>query len=192
LPPAPSNIGVEVTERAIVLTWIAPVSALETPPVAFNVYAKEPTPLNPEPLSTPRFDAGPFRFGVEQCFVVRSVQVVQNVRIESDASSEACVTPRDTFPPAQPKGLTAIAGPDGISLSWTANTEQDLAGYLVLRGEESGTTLQTLTPAPIRDTNYRDTAVTPGVTYVYRIVAVDGATPPNASPQSDPERATAR
>ena len=193
LPPAPANIGVDYTERAIVLTWIAPVNTLGTPPIAFNVYSKEPTaPLNPAPLSTPRFETGPVRFGVEQCFVVRSAQVVQNVRIESDPSGEACVTPRDTFPPAPPKGLTAIAGPDGISLSWTASTEPDLAGYIVMRGEESDTALQRLTPDPIRDTNYRDTAVSPGVTYVYRVVAVDTATPPNASPQSDPERATAR
>ena len=61
-----------------------------------------------------------------------------------------------------------------------------------MRGEAADTALQRLTPDPIRDTNYRDTAVSPGVTYVYRVVAVDTATPPNPSPQSDPERATAR
>ena len=84
-----------------------------------------------------------------------------------------------------------VAGPDGVSLSWDANAEEDLGGYIVLRGESSGETLQALTE-PIRETNYRDTAVKPGVEYVYRLVAVDKATPVNTSAQSEPARVTAR
>ena len=42
-----------------------------------------------------------------------------------------------------------------MNLSWDANTEADLAGYLVLRGEAPGDTLQPLTPAPITGTSLR-------------------------------------
>ena len=49
-----------------------------------------------------------------------------------------------------------------------------------------------ITPTPIRETTYRDTTVTPGVRYVYAIVAVDRATPPNMSPQSTRVEETAR
>ena len=75
---------------------------------------------------------------------------------------------------------------------WDANTEADLAGYLVLRATSADETLQPLTPAPIRDTVYRDTTVTAGAEYVYVVVAVDSAPTPNRSKPSSPVRVTAR
>jgi fibronectin type 3 domain-containing protein len=63
---------------------------------------------------------------------------------------------------------------------------------VVLRGEAPGATLQALTPAPIRETNFTDTTVTPGVRYVYAIVAVDKAATPNMSPQSVRQEELAR
>jgi hypothetical protein len=77
-----------------------------------------------------------------------------------------------------------VAGDGVMNLGWDANTERDLAGYLVLRGEAPGATLQALTPAPIRETTYKDTTVKPGVRYTYAVVAVDTAMPPNTSAQA--------
>ena len=102
------------------------------------------------------------------------------------------MTPVDTFPPAAPKGLAAVSGSAAINLIWDANTEADLGGYVVLRGEAPGDTLQPLTPQPIRETRYRDTTVQPGARYVYAIVAVDRASPPNRSAQSNKVEETAR
>lgn len=195
---APAGLDVQYDERTFVVTWLPQVASPPDAPaaevVAFNVYAGGGrTPLNAAPITETRFEHGPVRFGADQCFVVRSVRTVQNVRIESGPSEPRCVSTRDTFPPAAPKGLQIVAGTEGISLSWDANTEEDLAGYIVLRGEGPDETLQALLSEPIRDTNYRDTAVKPGVTYVYRLVAVDKAVPdPNTSTQSEPARVTAR
>ena len=193
---APAGLDVQYDERTFVVTWLPPVASPADEPgaeaIAFNVYGGGgSTPLNAAPIVETRFEHGPVRFGTDQCFLVRSVRTVQNVRIESGPSEPRCVSTRDTFPPAAPKGLQGIAGTEGISLSWDANTEEDFAGYIVLRGEAPDETLQALTE-PIRDTNYRDTAVKPGVTYVYRLVAVDKAAPPNTSAQSEPARVTAR
>jgi hypothetical protein len=44
----------------------------------------------------------------------------------------------------------------------------------------------------MRETSYKDAAVTPGTRYVYAIVAVDGASPPNSSDQSARVEETAR
>jgi hypothetical protein len=78
-------------------------------------------------------------------------------------------------------------------LIWEPNAEPDLAGYLVLRGEAPGDTLQPLTPAPIVEARYRDAAVTAGVRYVYAIIAVDNRFPiPNLSAPSTQEEETAR
>ena len=108
------------------------------------------------------------------------------------ASPVTCVTPKDTFPPAAPKSLAAVAGPGAISLIWDANEEADLAGYVVLRGEAPGAELRAITSEPIRETTYRDTTVQPGVRYVYAVVAVDRATPQNVSAQSNRVEETAR
>jgi fibronectin type 3 domain-containing protein len=69
-------------------------------------------------------------------------------------------------------------------LIWEPNTEKDLAGYLVLRGE-SGGPLSPLTKEPIQETTYRDTTVRPGTTYEYAVVAVDNAPTPNRSDYSN-------
>jgi hypothetical protein len=64
---------------------------------------------------------------------------------------------------------------------------------VVLRGEVPGDTLLPLTPRPLAEARYRDTAVTPGVRYVYAVVAVDNRFPvPNMSAASTPVEETAR
>ena len=102
------------------------------------------------------------------------------------------MTPRDTFAPAAPKGLSIVAGTGTMNLGWDANTEPDLAGYVILRGEAPGDTLQPLTPAPIAATSYEDKTVKAGVRYVYAIVAVDKASPSNRSAPSARVEETAR
>jgi hypothetical protein len=124
---------------------------------------------------------------------VRTVRTVGGtLLVESEPTDPVCVKPADTFAPAAPTGLAAVSGEGAISLIWEANAEPDLAGYLILRGESPGETLQPLTPEPVRDTTYRDTSVRPGVRYVYAVVAVDTAAPRNVSPQSNRVEETAR
>jgi len=77
-------------------------------------------------------------------------------------------------------------------LIWDANTEPDLAGYIVLRGEAPGDTLQAITKEPVTSTRYRDESVRPGTRYVYAVVAVDRAVPQNVSAPSDRVEETAR
>jgi hypothetical protein len=191
-PPPPTSLAAKFTESAVTLAWLPPVGEFTAPPT-FNVYAADGgAPLNPSPLATPAFERPGIELGKEQCFVVRTVVMAGTVAVESVPSERACMTPTDVFPPAAPKGLSAVAGSGVISLIWDANTESDLGGYVVLRGEAPGDTLQPLTPSPIRDTTFRDTTVKPGVRYVYAVVAVDRATPPNTSAQSVRVEETAR
>jgi hypothetical protein len=191
----PSSVAATLpTESAIVVDWTPPVAEPGGTPLAFNVYRRESpaAPMNPAPLTDVKFEVRSVEYGKEQCFVVRTVQSVENVTIESDASAAACLIPVDKFPPAQPKGLRGLAEDGAVNLVWEPNGEPDLAGYLILRGEGEGATLQPLTPQPIKDANYRDTSVKAGVRYIYAVVAVDQAQPRNQSVPSTEEAVTAR
>ena len=70
------------------------------------------------------------------------------------------------------------------------SSDADLAGYLVLRGTAGDDTLQPITDAPIKGTQYVDLKITPGVRYAYAVVAVDAAG--NRSAASMRDEATAR
>lgn len=192
-PPAPSAVTARATESAVVLAWTPPPLTPEGDVVQFNVYGVDANaPANPSPVAAPPFERGGVEFGKEECFVVRSVMTTRGATIESAPSEKVCLTPADTFPPAAPKGLQAIASAGAINLIWDAGTESDIGGYVVLRGEAPGDKLQALTPSPIQDTTFKDTTVKAGVRYVYAIVAVDKATPPNVSAQSNRAEETAR
>jgi hypothetical protein len=189
-PPPPAALTATFTESAIVLAWTPPDAV--TPAPSYNVYKPEAAdPINAEPVSGVQYDRTGVSFGTEECFAVRAVQKVAGIDIQSDPVS-VCVTPRDTFAPAAPKGLSVVAAPGTMSLSWDRNNEPDLGGYLVLRGEAAGDTLQPLTPAPVAGTSFEDKTVTAGVRYAYAVVAVDQAEPPNRSAQSARVEETAR
>ena len=147
-----------------------------------------PQPLTLEPLASPAYSESEVTFGIERCFVVRmrdSVDLTDDLHVRSEPSGVTCVNFVDTFPPVSPTGLIAVSSDNVISLTWTANTENDVSGYFVLRGPTLGATLNPLNAEPIEVTNYRDTTVEAGVSYVYAIQAVDSAVEPNLSPLSE-------
>ena len=204
-PPPPSNVSADFNETSVTIKWSPPeTAATSQAPLTYNVYAfakPEPSaasggivsvqpPLNPQPVETLALEHGGAEPGKEQCFVVRTVESIASTRIESEPSAPVCVTPIDRFPPAPPTGLAVVATTGAVNLIWDANQEPDVAGYLVLRGESPGDTLQPLTPEPIRETRFRDTTARAGVRYVYAIVAVDRTG--NRSPASARVEETAR
>lgn len=151
-----------------------------------------PAPLTPQPLATTEHLIKGVTFGAERCFVVRPVERIAGAVVMGPESPKTCVTPADTFPPAAPRSLAAIAGDGVISLIWEANSDSDLAGYLVLRGDAPGDTLRAITPEPVAATTFRDTTTRAGARYVYVVVAVDRAAPQNVSAQSNRVEETAR
>jgi len=144
-----------------------------------------PTPVNAVPLARPRLTDVP-RFGRRVCYRVRAVVGSGATALEGEASAPVCLTPEDRFAPAAPRSLASVASDGAVSLIWEPNDEADLAGYLVLRGSPGDVTLLTLTPEPLPEPRYRDTAVTAGVRYVYAVVAIDNRLPtPNRSAESN-------
>ena len=167
-----------------------PESSEQPPPDPYAIAL--PTPINPAPLTETEWQIKGVNFGVERCFEVRPVDQIFGVTVIGPASPKKCATPRDTFAPAAPRSLQAIAGAGVINLIWDANAESDLAGYIVLRGEAPGDTLQPVTPEPVTVSMFRDETVRAGTRYVYAVVAVDRAVPQNVSLQSNRAEETAR
>ncbi len=209
-PSAPTGTSATYDERAVTIVWQA-VSALaqEAGAIAYHVYEVPPrsapgtsdpsqqppsvvaaeTRLTSAPLTDTRYVDTRLAWGATRCFVVRAVLSLDALAVEGDEAAPACVTLIDTFPPAAPTGLQAVAGEGTISLIWDANAEMDLDGYRVLRAARPGDVLMPITASPIHETTFRD-SVQAGVVYVYAVAAVDRAG--NVSPLSNRVEETAR
>jgi hypothetical protein len=194
LPPFDSPPGAAVADGGL--------APLPPGPTLFNVYRDmapdplalpertalpagdvPPAPVNAAPLAATSYTDPLVLDERKRCYVVRSVRGVAPNVVEGEPSAPACVTPVDVFPPAAPAGLDAIAGDGVISLIWVPNSEPDVAGYVVLRGEAGGDTLAPVSrDGPVAEARFSDDTVTPGVRYVYEVIAVDSRLPlPNRS-----------
>ena len=100
----------------------------------------------------------------------------------------ACVTPKDTFPPAAPKNLQGVQAEGVVNLIWDPNQEKDLAGYIVLRAVGSEE-LTPVTPEPISGQQFTS-PVPSGARVVFAVRAVDKVG--NLSPLSNRFEETAR
>jgi len=195
LPPAPPPpLAISYDEKKIIITWkpvgvpdpgnVLPSSTFGPlqPQVAYNLYDATTRQLvNPKPVRENGYEDTRMDWGTNRCYVVRSVAVVARLAVESEPSGPACEMLVDTFPPAAPKGLIAVAAERSINLIWDASPEPDLAGYYVLRAV-AGQPLQQITPQPITDASFPD-GVQQGLRFVYAVQAVDKAG--NVSPTSE-------
>lgn len=167
--PAPdpiSDLKVEMTRDAIVLTWSAPQKTLTgaAPAIAsYRIYRAEsdaaqadsvpsaaPANVKSEPpafarvadIPGPPFRDSQIQFGNKYVYSVRSVAQYDHVSIDSADSNFASVTRLDTFPPSAPEGLVAALipaqnqAPAYLDLSWSISPDNDIAGYNIYRSED--------------------------------------------------------
>ena len=111
--------------------------------------------------------------------VARVVIDGQTVELAGPLSEPIRVVAVDTFPPAVPTGLAAVATAAdsttgaSIDLSWLPVTEADLAGYAVYRREGDAAWQRISPPQPVIGPAFHDTQVQPGHTYSYAVTAID-------------------
>lgn len=103
----------------------------------------------------------------------------EKVELAGPLSMPVRVEAIDTFPPAVPSGLAAVAtaGEAGsapsIDLSWIPVAEADVAGYAVYRRQGDGEWRRISPLQPVAGPAFHDADVKAGQTYLYAVTAID-------------------
>lgn len=110
--------------------------------------------------------------------VKANVKLVQNTLLSGTQADRQLwrIIPIDaeceTTAPAQPVGLTATVQSASVRLKWTANAEEDLDGYMVLRADKTTGAWNTIA-RKVKDTWFVDNTCRQGVDYLYKVKAID-------------------
>jgi fibronectin type 3 domain-containing protein len=190
IPAAPAGLTATPGDSAILLSW---TQNSELDLAGYNVYRVDTGPtytkVNSSLIASPTHDYNVTGLtnGVPYTYVVTAVDTSAN---ESGYSTSASATPFvDLTPPAAPTGLTATPGNTIVSLSWTANSEPDLAGYNLYRATTDGGPYSTkVNTTLLTGTSTTDTGLTNGTPHYYILKAVDTST--NESDASSQAAAT--
>lgn len=200
-PASVQDLRTTLTETALVLDWSDAQEeggASSGKAAGFRIYRAEVDPTTVQAaisnssqaklIAPPAFLAQTtetsyrdvtFQFGHTYFYTVRRAVQFGTATVEADDSAPAVLTAKDTFPPAAPQGVEAIGepptngAPASNELTWTINTEADLAGYNVYRSEQVGEPGQKLNTDLLLVPTFRDMSVIPGKSYFYRVAAVD-------------------
>jgi hypothetical protein len=177
----PPIVRTEVFQDRIDIRWDLPAANFDgsAPPrlVGFNIYKIDAgggqVRLNTALVADKSFADRDFQFDRPYRYLVRATISAAEPFVESDDSPVVEIVPKDVFPPSVPGGLSALAGPDFITIIWDAGPEKDIAGYHVRRRAEGQSEFVRLTTAPILETTYTDKSVEKGKKVEYAISAVD-------------------
>jgi len=180
VPQPPSGLAVEPTASALQLRWSVPTETATGKAVnsstRYRVYRSETgkpgsyQSIGESPDAA--FSDASFEFGHLYSYRVRALVTEAGETAESADSASVGIVPRDVFPPMAPAGLTGLYTANGVELIWSPNPEPDLAGYNLYRTGSGGRSTK-LNPELLLSPLYRDTAVTSGLRYTYRVTALD-------------------
>jgi hypothetical protein len=179
----PVNLNAKVFADKIEMKWDPPGENIDlsTPPlvVGYNVFRSagksKPVQLNSSLIKGQSYEDKTFIFGTTYSYFIRASATEFSPYQESEDSEVIEISPKDMFPPAPPKGIVLVTGQDILSLSWDANQESDLKGYLVWKRAEGESEFVALMEEPILENTYTDSSVEKNVRYYYAITALDKA-----------------
>lgn len=160
----PANVQAVSDPQGVRLTWVGPANS------RYRIFrgAGEAMPARLAESDKPEYVDTTVDFGSPYRYFV---QALAGELQQSEVSATVAVTPTDTFPPAVPVGLMAVAGVNSIELVWQRNTEDDFAGYHVYRS--TGGAAPERIAGPIDAPTFSDRTVEIGKKYSYTVTASD-------------------
>ncbi|HEX4488716.1 MAG TPA: fibronectin type III domain-containing protein [Terriglobales bacterium] len=183
LPPL-QTLNAEVVAQGVSLTWQWPANVQDSSPLEFRlrIYRRDETgKSNTKVAEISQSDEAKFldqSLEWERTYFYRAafVSVSGEQQVEGEDSPEVKIFAHDVFPPSPPAGLQAVFSsvgqPNFIDLTWTPNTDAELAGYNVYRQEEGGQLVK-INSELAKIPTYRDRDIKPGKKYFYSVTAVD-------------------
>jgi hypothetical protein len=164
-PLDPPVVKAEPTAEGVVLTWTAQRDGLTYRISRQSLADKQPVAVGT--AEQPHFVDNAAQSDIEYRYTV----VASQGQAESLPSDAVPITPIDTFAPSVPSGVTALAGPASIEVSWQRSPESDLQGYYVYRSVDGAPFERqgALVALPA----YSDRKVEHGKTYRHEISSVD-------------------
>ena len=167
VPGAPGTLTAAAGNAKVTLTWGAATGA-----TSYNVYrgtaagAEAATPVAMGIGGTSYTDTGVVN-GTTYFYKVSGV----NTGGIGARSNEASAKPAAVQPPGVPGNLTATGAVGKITLQWSSGS--GAASYSVYRGTASGAQATAPLATGVTATNYADLTGLNGVTYFYKVVAVN-------------------
>jgi hypothetical protein len=164
-PLQPPKVIAEATRDGYKLAW-----AEERPGLRYEVLREAHGQATADSVGTaekPEFTDSTSQWDVPYTYFV----VAKKDGAESLRSDGVAVNHPDTFAPSIPQGVTALAGPDSVELTWSRSPEADLKWYKIYRAVGNGP-LEPLGD-PINLPTFSDRKVEHGKTYRYAISTID-------------------
>src|SRR5713226_8043158 len=191
VPSAPQNLVASAGNGSVSLSWTAPASNGGAPVTSYNVLRSTTsgaeTALSSGVTGTTYTDSSALN-GTTYFYKVTAV----NSAGPGAASNEASATPTAApTVPSAPQNLTASAGNASVLLSWAApasNGGAPVGSYNVWRSTSSGT--ESLLTSGVVGTSYTDSSALNGITYFYKVAAVNSVGPGPLSNEASATPAT--
>lgn len=180
-PPAPTGLTATAAAGAVDLNWSAAAGA-----TTYNIYmgpsagSENVAPVQTSVTSTSTTVTN-LTPGTAYFFTVKALGSAGI----SAASNEASATPKQLPAPPAPASLTAVAGSNQVTLSWSASS--GATGYNVYMGTSSGGEAATPVMTGVPEVTATISGLTNGTTYFYVVKATNAA---GSSPASNEASAT--
>jgi titin len=199
VPGVPTGLTASPGDTAVTLNWTAPISDGGSQLTGYNIFegtssgGESTTPVNSSPLPATAISylATGLTNGTTYYFTVVAINAVGS----SVPSNEASATPTSSPTlPGAPTALAASPGDTAITLNWTAPVSDGgspILGYNVFEGTSPGGE----STAPVNSSllaatasNYVVTGLTNGVTYYFKVEAVNaiGSSAPSNEASATP------
>ncbi len=177
-PGAPDDLAATAGDAQVRLSWTAPASDGGAGITGYRVYKGTSATFGDGAQAASVTGTSTTLTGLTNGTTYYFWVTAVNKVGESDPSRSASAAPvAAVTAPGVPGGLSATPGNGRVSLSWTAPASSGgaaISGYVIYQGTSPGGG-SPRPGGPVKGTSYTVTGLTNGITYYFKVAAVNGA-----------------